>query len=72
MKYYPITRHRDYIDAEYVQREVDRGVKPYDSYKDADAALDWMDTDDSDYGVFAHNGVCWCYVREDNGNLKPL
>lgn len=64
MKYYPITRHRAELTQEYIQHEVDNGAHWYDSYEKADRALDWMDTDDSDYEVCVFVDGKWHAVRD--------
>lgn len=64
MKYYPITRHRAELTQEYIQYEVDNGARWYDSYEKADSALDWMDTDDSDYEVCVFVDGKWHAVRD--------
>lgn len=64
MKYYPIARYRAELTQEYIQREVDNGACGYDSYEEADAALDFMNIDDSDYEVCAFVGGCWVVVRD--------
>lgn len=64
MKYYPITRYRAELTQEYIQLEVDRGAKGYDSFGEADIALDRMDTDDSDYEVCVYDSGRWRAVRD--------
>lgn len=64
MKYYPITRHRAELTQGYIQQEVENGARGYDSYEKADRALDYMDTDDSDYEVCTFVHGMWCAVRD--------
>lgn len=64
MKYYPITRYRAELTQEYIQHEVDNGARGYDSYEKADMALNYMDTDDSDYEVCAFVHGRWRAVRD--------
>lgn len=64
MMYYPITRHRAELTQDYIQNEVDNGAVGYNSFAEADAALDFMDTDDSDYEVCAFIDGRWVAVRD--------
>ena len=49
--YFPITRYRRILTQEYITEEVNNGAFGYTTYEEAKAALDAMDTDDSDYEV---------------------
>lgn len=71
MKYYVISRYRNFLDEDYVRREVERGAVPYDSFKDADNALSHSIPDDSDYAVCVYDGTHWCYVS-DSGIAIPF
>lgn len=62
--YFPITRYRQILTQEYITEEVNNGTFGYTTYEEAQAALDAMDTDDSDYEICVYIDGRWCAVRD--------
>ena len=62
--YFPITRYRQILTQEYITEKVNNGVLGFTTYEEAEAALDTMDTDDSDYEVCTYIDGQWYAVRD--------
>lgn len=69
-KFYPISRYRNILTQEYIEGCIIGGACGYNTFREADDALDKMDTDDCDYEVCFYDGSMWRATRDGVNIIK--
>lgn len=64
MKFYPMSRYRNILSQDYIDGEVRNGAVGYDTFREAEDAMDRMDTDDCDFEVCVYDGHEWRATRD--------